>query len=73
MDFYELADRVIALLRQRGRLTYGVLKRQFDLDDDYLEDLEEELIKGQQLAVDEEGAVLVWSGDTMSVSPAPAD
>ena len=72
MDFYELADRVIALLRQRGRLTYRALKRQFHLDDDSLEDLKAELIKGQQLAVDEEGEVLVWSGAPLSVFPAPA-
>jgi hypothetical protein len=36
MDFYEMVDRVVNLLQQRGRLTYRALKRQFDLDDDTL-------------------------------------
>ena len=68
MTFEELLDQAIALLQRRGRLTYGALKRQFDLDDDYLADLKAELIQGQRLAVDEDGAVLVWTGGT-EVSP----
>jgi hypothetical protein len=47
------------MLQRRGRVTYRLLKRQFDLDDRALEDLKLELIKGQRLAVDEEGEVLV--------------
>jgi class 3 adenylate cyclase len=54
---------VIALLRQRGRVTYRALKRQFDLDDDVLEDLKAELITAQRLAIDEQGEVLVWVGE----------
>jgi hypothetical protein len=61
-------DQAIALLQRRGRLTYSALKRQSDLDDDYLEDLKAELMQGQRLAVDEDGAVLVWTGGT-EVSP----
>ena len=71
MTFEELLDQAIALLQRRGRLTYGALKRQFDLDDDYLADLKAELIQGQRLAVDEDGAVLVWTGGT-DVSPRTA-
>ena len=63
MTFEEILDQAIAMLQRRGRLTYRALKRQFDLDDDYLEDLKAELIQGQQLAVDEAGEVLVWTGD----------
>ena len=71
MDFVTVLDQVIALLRQRGRLTYRTLQRQFQLDDEALEDLKLELITGQRLAVDEEGTVLVWTGDTAPpVSPA---
>ena len=40
-----------------------MLKRQFHLDDEALEDLRLELIKGQRLAADEDGDVLVWIGD----------
>jgi hypothetical protein len=64
MTFEEILDQAIALLQRRGRLTYRALKRQFDLDDAFLEDLKEELIYGQQLAADEEGKVLVWTGGT---------
>src|SRR5215471_1354486 len=64
MTFEELLDQAIALLQRRGRLTYRALKRQFDLDGDYLEDLKTELMKGQRLAVDEDGEVLVWIGGT---------
>jgi hypothetical protein len=45
MDFYEVLDRVVALLRTRGRVTYRALKLQFQLDDEHLETLKEELIK----------------------------
>jgi class 3 adenylate cyclase/predicted ATPase len=43
-------------------MSYRALKRQFDLDDDYMEDLKEEIIYSQRLAVDEDGRVLVWIG-----------
>jgi len=69
MNFEEILDHVIAMLQRRGRVTYRTLKRQFQLEDDVLEDLKEELIYGQRLAVDEDGCVLVWMGDA-STSPA---
>jgi hypothetical protein len=77
MTFEELLDRAIAMLQRRGRVTYRALKRQFELDDAYLEDLKAEIIKGQRLAVDEDGEVLVWTGGAASLSapaatPAPA-
>jgi hypothetical protein len=72
MDFYTLLDQVIDLLRQRQRVTYRALQRQFQLDDAYLEDVKAELIQGQRLAVDEDGAVLVWVGDVGAAPPAPS-
>src|SRR5262245_22221121 len=72
MDFYAVLDQVLALLRQRGRVSYRALKRQFDLEDASLDDLKVELIKGQRLARDEDGEVLVWTGTaTSSAAPAP--
>src|SRR5207247_10230790 len=62
MTFEEILDQVIAMLQRRGRVTYRALKRQFNLDDAFLEDLKEELLYGQQLAVDEDDKVLVWTG-----------
>src|SRR5215471_18922838 len=64
MTFEEILDQAIAMLQRRGRLTYSTLKRQFQLDDAALDDLKDELIYGQRLAVDEEGRVLVWTGAT---------
>jgi hypothetical protein len=73
VTFEEILDQAIAMLQRRGRLTYGTLKRQFQLDDAYLDDLKTELIEGQRLAVDERGTVLVWTGDMASVvAPATA-
>jgi class 3 adenylate cyclase len=62
MSFEEILDQAIAMLQRRGRLTYGALKRQFNLDEAFFEDLKDELIYGQQLASDEEGKVLIWTG-----------
>src|SRR5262245_25040929 len=85
MNFEEILDHAIAMLQRRGRVTYRTLKRQFQLDDDALEDLKEELIYGQRLAVDEDGRVLVWMGEeeplaaphrrvaSLAVEPRPAE
>jgi hypothetical protein len=70
MTFEEILDHAISMLQRRGRLTYSTLKRQFQLDDAALEDLKNELIKGQRLAVDEDGEVLIWIGDTSTTPPA---
>jgi predicted ATPase/class 3 adenylate cyclase len=66
MTFEEILDQAIAMLQRRGRLTYGTLKRQFQLDDAALEDLKNELIEGQRLALDERGNVLVWTGSEIA-------
>jgi hypothetical protein len=57
VDFVAVVDQVIVLLRQRGRVAYRTLKRQFQLDDEALEDLKIELIDSQRLATDEQGTV----------------
>jgi class 3 adenylate cyclase len=73
VDFVAVVDQAIALLRQRGRLTYRTLQLQFQLDDAHLEALKDELIEGQRLAFDEAGRVLVWSGASgATASPAAA-
>jgi len=75
MDFYDVFDKVQDLLSQHGRVSYRALKRQFALDDEDLEALKDELIYAKRLAVDEDGRVLVWTGETSSVpttaSPVP--
>src|SRR5215471_20600823 len=72
VDFVAVVDQVITLLRQRGRVAYRTLKMQFHLDDDALEALKDELLYAQQIARDEEGRVLVWTGSAETrPSPAP--
>jgi len=61
--FDEILTQVLDLLQREGRVSYRALKRRFELDDDYLEDLKAELIDAKHLAVDEDGKVLVWVGE----------
>ncbi len=77
MDFYAVLEQVIVLLQRHGRVSYRALKRQFDLDEGYLDDLKVELIEIQQCASDQDGRMLAWTGATeppepMSSSPQPA-
>ena len=64
MDFYAILDQVITLLQQRGKASYRALKLQFKLDDASLDILKDELIKVHQLARDQDGEMLVWTGET---------
>ena len=63
MTFYEMLEQVIALLQRHGRLSYRALKVQFELDDDRLDLLKEELIDIQHIARDQDGRMLVWTGE----------
>jgi Adenylate and Guanylate cyclase catalytic domain len=63
MDLFAVVDQVIELLRGRGRVSYRALRVQFHLDDEALEALKAELIEVHQIAVDQAGAMLVWTGD----------
>src|SRR5215475_1046150 len=67
MDFYTVLNQVLALLRQRGRVSYRALKRLFQLDDETLADLTAELLYANH-PVGEEGDGLVWLGDA-SIAP----
>src|SRR5262245_5179020 len=71
MDFYTVLDQVLALLRQRGRVSYRALKRQFQLDDETLADLTAELLYAHH-PVSEEGSGLVWLGDVRTAPEDPA-
>jgi hypothetical protein len=63
VDFDTLLARITALLQRQSRVSYGALKRRFALDDDYLQDLKDELINARRVAIDEDGKVLVWVGE----------
>ncbi len=60
MTFDEVLAQVQELLQREKRVSYRGLKRRFALDDEYLEDLKEELVGAKRLAADEEGRFLVW-------------
>src|SRR5215471_13696611 len=62
MTFDEALDQVRELLRQRGRVTYRSLKLRYQLDDEVLAGITDELIKAERVAADENGEVLVWVG-----------
>src|SRR4029453_431028 len=63
MDLFAVVDQVIDLLQRRGRVSYRALRVQFNLDDEVLEALKAELIEVHQIAVDQAGTMLVWTGD----------
>jgi predicted ATPase/class 3 adenylate cyclase len=62
MTFEEVLVQVTELLQHQGRISYGALKRRFGVDDAYLQDLKDELIGAQRVALDEGGKILVWAG-----------
>ena len=66
MTFEETLSQVRGLLQSKQRVSYRALKRQFALDDDYVEDLKAELIDAERVAADENGKVLVWIGDRIN-------
>src|SRR5499427_1376940 len=70
MTFEELLDQAIAMLQRRGRVTYRLLKRQFQLDDDTLGDLLAELRYAHREAISEDEQGMVWTGGA-AVLPTP--
>src|SRR4030095_12127709 len=64
MTLDEVLSQVQELLQREQRVSYRGLKRRFALDDEYLEDLKEELIGAKRFAADEDGRFLVWTGAT---------
>jgi class 3 adenylate cyclase/tetratricopeptide (TPR) repeat protein len=71
MSFDELLDQALEMLQRRGRVSYRALKVQFNLDDELLDLLKEEITEVLQVALDRDGRMLVWTGDTASASPSP--
>ena len=69
MTFDEVLDQVRELVRERRRVSYATLKRRFELSDEVLEDLKVELIEAEQVAADENGRILVWSGGAAAAVP----
>src|SRR5256885_4775120 len=72
MAFEEILDQAIALLQRRGRVTYRTLQRQFQLDEDALNDLKDELLYAHPQVRDDAGHGLAWTGDTGTAPPGAA-
>jgi hypothetical protein len=62
MRFYEVVTQAIALLQREGRVSYRALKLEFDLTDEILNAVKEELIDIKELAAEQDGKMLVWVG-----------
>src|SRR4029434_3049315 len=69
MQFYEVLAQVIELLQRQGRVTYGALKLHFQLDDDTLAVLKDELLYGQPRVVEVDDKGLVWVGAPPAMQP----
>ena len=72
MDFVAVVDQALALLRQRGRVTYRTLQIQFTLDDEQFVALKDELLYSHPQVVDDAGRGLVWTGDAGTAPIGPA-
>jgi class 3 adenylate cyclase len=72
VTFDEVLEQALEMLQRRGRVSYRALKVQFQLDDDLLEVLKEEIVEVHQVARDQEGKILVWTGATAAPSSPPA-
>jgi hypothetical protein len=75
MTFEEILDQAITMLQRRGRLTYRTLQRQFQLDEDALNDLKDALLYAHPEVRDDAGRGLIWTGDSgtaPSAASAPA-
>src|SRR3989441_8435227 len=73
MTFEEILNQAMALLQRQGRVSYRALKRQFDLDEAYIEDVKLELIEVHQVAVDQDNTMLVWTGGAATPPTLAAD
>ena len=74
MKFSDIINQASDLLQQQERISYRALKLEFDLTDEQLDVLKEELVAIKEVAVDKDGKMLIWAGDgeaAPSLSPAP--
>jgi class 3 adenylate cyclase len=70
MDFYAVLDRVVELLRSRGRVSYPALKAQFGLNDNQLDALRAELLYAHADTVTDDGQGLIWTPPSSEPSDA---
>ncbi len=61
-NFDALFANICEALQREQRISYRALRRRFELSDDDLEDIADELIHATQWASDENNLVLEWIG-----------
>jgi hypothetical protein len=71
MKFSEVVAQTLAWLQRNGRVSYRALRLEFDLTEDVLDALKEELIEVKELAVDKDGKMLVWKDRLASSVQSP--
>jgi hypothetical protein len=64
MTFYEVVRQVLDLLQRQRRVSYRALKREFSIDDDFIEDLKEELLYAHESSVQADDRGFTWTGET---------
>ncbi len=69
MPFDEVLEKVLELLKRQGRLSYRALRVRFELTDEYLDALKEELLFAYPQVTDEDQRGLVWTGPGAASSP----
>jgi class 3 adenylate cyclase/tetratricopeptide (TPR) repeat protein len=69
MSFLETVEKARAFLERNGRISLRAIRREFDLEDGALDELIEELVEIQRVAV-RDGGALAWAA---GVSPAPTE
>ena len=68
-EFKGILAQVVEWLQQDGRVSYRSVKRQFDLDDTYFEDLKEGLLYTHAEVVEDDGRGFVWTGEPSTSLP----
>jgi hypothetical protein len=64
MKFSQIVDEATALLQHKGRMSYRALKREFELDDETLDDLKNELLFSHTEIEEIDARGLLWNGGT---------
>ena len=55
MKFSAVVEQVLELLQRQRRISYRALKQEFELDDDYIEDIKAEIIDARRFLDDARG------------------
>ena len=69
MTFKGVLAQIVDWLQQDGRISHRALKRQFDFDDDYLEDVKEALLYTHAKKLHDDGQGLTWTEEPSELSP----